>query len=267
MGEERGQDAAGRPARALVREVSPRLADCELTHLERRPIDVARARRQHAAYCALLNRLGRAVVALPPAPDLPDAVFVEDAVVVVDDLAVLTRPGAASRRPEVDTVRAAIPALGLRLAEIRAPATLDGGDVLQVGGTVYVGLTARTDAAAHAQLAALLEPLGRRVVSVRVSGALHLKSAVTALPDGSLLAVPGWLDTAALAGREVVAAAEPAGADVLLTGGHVVVSAAAPRTAEQVAARGFPVSLVQIDEFEKAEAGVTCLSVLVPPAG
>lgn len=252
------------PSTAIVREVSPRLGAAELTYLDRTPVDVDRAREQHRDYCRALTDLGLEVVATPPAPEHPDGVFVEDALVVVGDLGIVTRPGAASRRGEVASITPLLGGLGLRRTDIAAPATLDGGDVLQVGPTVYVGRSSRTNAAAIDQLRALLEPTGRRVTAVEVPGALHLKTAATALPDGTILAVPDWVDTGAFDARQVIAAPEPTGADVLLVGDTVVVSASAPRTADFVAARGWPVVTVAIDEFERVEAGPTCLSVLVP---
>lgn len=252
------------PRTALVRAVSPRLADAELTHLDRTPVDVDRARQQHRGYRRALVELGLAVVDAPPVPEHPDGVFVEDALVVVGDLGIVTRPGAASRRGEVASISPLLGDLGLRRTDITGPATLDGGDVLQVGRTVYVGRSRRTNDQGLDQLRALLEPTGRRVVPVDVTGALHLKTAATALPDGTILAVPSWVDIGAFGDREVIAAPEPAGADVLLVGETVVVSASAPRTAEFVATRGWPVVTVEIDEFERVEAGPTCLSVLVP---
>jgi dimethylargininase len=252
------------PAAALVRAPSSRIVEAELTHLQREPIDLDRVRAQHDGYLDVLSRHGVVPIQLPALDHHPDGVFVEDTVVVVDDLAVLTRPGAASRRGEVPSVRATLEARGYRIAEIRGPATLDGGDVLQVGDAVYVGRTTRTSADGAAQLAALLAPLGRRVVPVPVTGMLHLKSAATALPDGTIVAVPGCVPAAAFAGRQVIAAMEPAGGDVLLLGDSVVVSASAPRTAASIAARGFLVETVELSELEKAEAGVTCMSVLLP---
>lgn len=249
---------------ALVRPVSPRLAEAELTHLDRTPVDVSRARDQHAGYRRMLAELGLEVVVAPPAPAHPDGVFVEDALVVVDDLGILTRPGAPSRRGEVATIAPLLAGLGLQPAALQAPGTLDGGDVLQVGSVVYVGRTTRTDDDGIRQLEELVGPLGREVVPVAVTGALHLKTAATALPDGTILAVTDWLDITAFADREVVPVPEPAGADVLLVGEAVVVSASAPRTAELIAARGWPVRMVEIDEFERVEAGPTCLSVLLP---
>jgi dimethylargininase len=248
---------------ALVRPPSPRLADAELTHLAPRPIDAALAARQHAGYVALLERLGLDVVALPPLDAHPDGVFVEDVVVVVGDLAVVTRPGAATRRGEEDGLEEALAARGLRTARIAAPGTLDGGDVLQVGETVFVGRSTRTNADGIEQLRALVAPLGRTVVPVGVPGALHLKTGATALPDGTVLAVPGWVDVAALAPLEVVPVPEPVGANVLLVDGTVVMADEAPRTAALVAGRGFPVEVLALSEFGKAEGSVTCLSVLL----
>lgn len=251
---------------ALVRAVSNRLGDAELTYLDRVAVDVERARAQHAGYVALLRRLGHEVVEVAPRDDLPDGTFVEDAVVVVDDLAVLTRPGAASRQPEVDSVRDAVAGLGLRTASVEAPATLDGGDVLQVGTTVFVGLGGRTTPDAVEQLREHLSPLGRTVVAVPVLGCLHLKTGATALPDGTVLTVPGWVDTEPFtrAGLPLLEVPEPNGADVVLSGDRVVLSAAAPATASLVRDRGFEVHEVDISELEKAECGPTCLSVLVP---
>jgi len=250
----------------LVRAVSPRLAEAELTFLHREPIDAERAAVQHGGYVDLLRRLGHHVVQVPDAPEHPDGTFVEDAVVVVDDLAVLTRPGAESRRGEVSSVAAVVRSAGLRTAEIAAPATIDGGDVLQVGSRVFVGLGGRTDEAGVDQLRELLAPLGRTVVAVPVTGCLHLKTGATALPDGTVVAVTDWLDTSLFvrAGLRVVEAPEPGGADLLLSGDRVVVSASAPGTAGLVTSLGFEVHPVAIDELEKAECGVTCLSVLLP---
>ncbi|MEX0835251.1 MAG: hypothetical protein WD010_04120 [Nitriliruptor sp.] len=252
-------------AAALVREPSPQLAEGEVTFLARTPLDLQRARVQHAAYLDLLGRLGLEVVHAPPAPDHPDGVFVEDAVVVVDQLAVLTRSGATSRRGETDSLRPVLAERGLTLATIAAPGTLDGGDVLQVGDVIYVGRTTRTNDAGTAQLRDLVSPLGRTVTTVEVAGALHLKTAATALPDGRILAGFGHVPAAGFSGREVIDAQEPSGADVLLVGDAVVIAASAPRTAAMLSARGYRVQQVDIGEFEKVEAGPTCLSVLLPP--
>jgi dimethylargininase len=206
---------------------------------------------------------GWAVLEAPRADDLPDSAFVEDAVVVCDGLAVLTRPGAPERRPEVVGVERTLTALRLELARIEAPGTLDGGDVLQVGTTVYVGRGGRTNAEGIEQLRALLAPRGRAVVAVALKNVLHLKSAVTALPDGTIIgrtenvddpgAFPDFLDVPEEHGTAVVD----------LGDGAVLMSAAAPRTAALFRARGLDVVAVPITEFEKLEGCVTCLSVRI----
>jgi dimethylargininase len=253
------------PRAALVGEVSPRLGEAELTFLAREPMDLALARRQHATYRQVLADAGLEVVVVPTGADQPDGVFVEDTVVVVEDTAVLTRPGAAVRRPEVARIRPLLADRGLAIVAIEPPGTLDGGDVLQVGTTAYVGRTTRTNAAGVEQLARHLAALGRRVVPVEVDGALHLKTAATSLPDGAIVAEPRWVDVAAFRDREVITVPEPAGANLLLLDAAVVVSARAPVTAELVTTRGFEVVTIDLSELEKAEAGPTCLSVLLPP--
>jgi dimethylargininase len=198
-----------------------------------------------------------------PAPDHPDSVFVEDTVVVAGDVAVLTHPGAPRRRGELAGAEDAVRALGLRVARIQAPGHLDGGDVLQVGSTVYVGRGGRTDGEGIRQLRAVLAPLGRLVTPVQLRAVLHLKSAVTALPDGTLVGVADLVDTAPFPSwRE--APEEPGSHLVPLGGGTVLMATSAPRTAEWVSDLGFDVVAVDISEFEKLEGCVTCLSVLVP---
>jgi dimethylargininase len=257
--------AAGRSGEriALVRRPGPRLGDGIVTHVERRPVDVALAMEQHEAYFAAPEAAGWRVRRLPPADDLPDAVFVEDTVVVCDDLAVLARPGAPERAPEVPSMEGMIAELGLETVRIDGEGTLDGGDVLQVGTTVYAGRSGRTNEDALCQLARLLATRGRRVVPVTLKDCLHLKSAMTALPDGSLIGVPELLDTSAVPYLRV--AQEPAGAHVVVLGEkQLLISASAPRTADQLASEGYEVSVVDISEFEKREGCVTCLSVLIP---
>lgn len=254
---------AARRATALVRAPGPRLDAGMVAHIPRRPVDLARARRQHEAYVAALAAAGWRIRPVSPADDQPDAVFVEDTVVICDDLALLARPGAPRRRAEVPGAEKIVRELGLELARIEAPGTLDGGDVLQVGETVYVGRSARTNDDAFCQVARLFGALGRRVVAVPVTGCLHLKSAMTALPDGTLIGLPDLVDTSVLPGLCV--APEPAGAHVLPLGeNRVLVAASAPRTAERLTAEGYDVSRVDISEFEAREGCVTCLSVLIP---
>jgi len=248
---------------ALVRAPGPRLDEGIVTHIARHRVDVDLAREQHHDYLAALAAHGWDPRPVAPADDHPDAVFVEDAVVVVDDLAVLTRPGAPARRGEVAGAEATASQLGLRLARIEAPATLDGGDVLQVGRTVYVGRGGRTDAGGVRQLRALLAPLGRTVVPVALNQVLHLKSAVTALPDGTLIGLPGLVDPTGLPSLRLPP--EEPGAHVVLLGeAELLIAASAPQTAAWLADLGFDVVSVDIGEFEKLEGCVTCLSVLVP---
>ena len=251
---------------ALVRRPSSRMADGITTHIDRVPADGALALRQHAAYVDAVAAGGWAIREVAAADDLPDCAFVEDTVVVLGDLAVLTRPGAAERRAEVAGAEAAVRALGLEVAAIEAPGTLDGGDVLQVGDTVYVGRGGRTNADGIRQLRRHAATRGRTVVPVRLTGVLHLKSAVTALPDGTFVAFePSVFDPSPFPTMRRVP--EEAGAHVVLAGGGTIVMAAsAPRSAAMFADLGFDVVAVDIGEFEKREGCVTCLSVLVGEA-
>lgn len=248
---------------ALVRPATAELTQGIVSHIERVPVDVELAQEQHAAYCAALTAAGWAVLAVDAAPGCPDAVFIEDTVVVVDRIAVLTRPGAPSRRDEVTGVEKAVRELGLDLQRIKASATLDGGDVLQVGDRVYVGRGGRTNAEGIRQLRALLPP-GRTVVPVQLASVLHLKSAVTALPDGTFLALPSLLEAGVFPPTRPVV--EEAGCHVVpLDAERLLISASAPRTADRLADLGFTPVVVDIGEFEKLEGCVTCLSVLVRP--
>ena len=248
---------------ALVREPSSRLAEGIVTHITRSPVDVALARAQHTAYAAAVQACGWVVAQAPAAEDCPDSVFIEDAVVVCEDLAVLTRPGAPARRAEVAGVARAVRSLGLRTAQIQAPGTLDGGDVLQAGHTVYVGRGGRTNGAGIRQLRALLAPLGRTVIAVPLRDVLHLKSAVTALPDGTFLLLPELVPASLFPAVRPVD--EEAGCHVVPLGGdQVLIAASAPRTAGLLDHLGFTPVVVDIGEFEKLEGCVTCLSVLLP---
>lgn len=249
--------------RALTRRPSLRLAEGELTYLSRTPVDVGRAFAQHAAYLELLAQ-HVALVSLPELPGHPDGLFVEDIVVMLEGSAVLTRPGAVSRRGEVNSAEASLTKLGLAVARITAPATLDGGDVLVLDGHVLVGRSTRSNDAAQEQLARLVHGSGRIVSGVDVRGALHLKTAVTRLPDGSLIAAPELVDTAQLEtlGYRVHHAPEASGANVLCLGQTVVVSSDAPKTAAALKHLGLRVVSLEMSELHKLEAGLTCMSVL-----
>ncbi|MFF7215010.1 dimethylargininase [Streptomyces sp. NPDC008238] len=247
--------------KALVRPPGPRLAEGLVTHLARSPVDPGLAVRQWEGYVAALCAHGWETVEVPAADDCPDAVFVEDAVVVFRGVALLARSGAPSRRPETAGAEEAVTALGLRVERVRAPGTLDGGDVLKSGDTVYVGRGGRTDAEGVRQLRSAFEPLGARVVAVPVTKVLHLKSAVTALPDGTVIGYPPLVDDPSAFSRLLPVPEEPGAHVVLLGGGRLLMAASAPRTAELLAGMGYEPVLVDIGEFEKLEGCVTCLSV------
>jgi len=252
-------------ARILVRRPSPQLAAGELTHLDRVPLDADLALAQWHSYVDAFRARGWAVTEIAPADEHPDGVFVEDAVVAFGELAVLTSPGARSRRGELATVAAALDGLGLAVHRIEPPGTLDGGDVLKVGRTAYVGRSTRTNEAGIAQLRAIVDPAGWTVVTVPVTKVLHLKSAVTALPGGPIVGRAAEVDDPSVFGKLLEVPEEHGTAVVDLGAGAVLMSADAPRTAELFGARGFEVVAVPISEFEKLEGCVTCLSVRLRP--
>jgi dimethylargininase len=248
---------------ALVRRPSPLLAEGIVTHIERTPVDVGLAFRQHDAYVEAVAAHGWRIHPVPPADDCPDSAFVEDTVVVCADLAVVTRPGAVQREPETVAVVETARALGLTVATIDPPGTLDGGDVMQVGTTVYVGQGGRTNAEGIRQLAAHVAPLGRTVVAVPLEKVLHLKSAVTALPDGTVLTWGDLVDPAPFTER--MAVPEESGAHVVPLGGtDLLIAASAPATASLLTGMGYTPVVVDISEFERLEGCVTCLNVLIP---
>jgi dimethylargininase len=262
-----GDEAADRKGRiAITRAVSPGINRCELTHLGREEIDIELARRQHQAYEQLLERLGCRMVRLPVEPDLPDSVFVEDAAVVLDELAIVCRPGAASRRAETESVAAAL-APYRELARVVPPGTIDGGDVLRVDRKLFVGLSTRTNGAAVGQLEAFLGPFGYEVVPVRVEGCLHLKSAVTEVAPGVLLVNRSWVEAGYFPGLQLIDVdpREPFGANALRVDGTVVYPTSFPRTRERLEARGIEVAVVDLSELAKAEGAVTCCSLIVEP--
>jgi dimethylargininase len=249
---------------AITRDVSCAIVNCELTHLDREPIDITRARRQHHAYEQVLESLGCEVRRIPAAADMPDSVFIEDTAVVLPELAVITRPGAESRRRELAAVVDALAPLR-RLVHIAAPGTLDGGDVLVLGRAVFVGRSTRTNDAGIQQLRNALAPGGYSVTAVEASDCLHLKSAVTALHAGAVLMNPAWVSRAVFSAFEQVDvdAREPGAANVVAVGGRLVSAAAFPRTRDRLAARGFDVLTVDVSEIAKAEGALTCCSLIV----
>lgn len=249
--------------RAIVRTPSRALSRCALTFLERQPIDFARAAVQHGAYVAALRSAGVEVRVLPADEDLPDAVFVEDTAIVVDECALITRPGIESRRGEVESIAAAL--AGVRpIVRVRAPGTIEGGDVLRAGRTLFVGQTARTNADGTRQLAEAFRPHGYEVVPVTPAGCLHLKSAVTFIGRDTVVVNPDWIDVAVFSRWQCVpvAPSEPTGANALLAGDVVHVAVSAPDTRRKLDALGFTTAGLDTSEFEKAEAALTCLSLL-----
>lgn len=257
---------------ALTRAVSPSIIHCELTHLAREPIDPVRAAEQHDAYERCLESLGCIVQRVEPAPDLPDAVFIEDTAVVLPEVAVITRPGAASRRPETSAVADALRAFR-PVVEIRADAagregpTLDGGDVLCIGHTMYVGGSQRSSDAGCAALQNAVEPFGYEVRRVALQRCLHLKSAVTAIAEDTVVFNPEWIDVRNIdvAYTIEIDAMEPFAANVLRIGDTLVMDAAHVRTIAKLRAHGFRVERVDASELAKAEGGVTCCSILIHP--
>jgi dimethylargininase len=254
---------------AFVREVAGSLARCELTHLARAAIDAQRARQQHALYVTELAALGCRIEWLPPLEEHADGVFVEDTAVLVPEVAVVTRPGAASRRGEVESVAAALDR-HLEVRRLGEPARLEGGDVLRVGRKLYVGQAdgpgARTNAAGIKQLGEALKPFGYVVQALALHGCLHLKSACTFIPPETLLVNAAWVDPAQIAAGRVIAVdpAEPYAANTLTLRGLTLVSSAYPRTQRRLDAAGIATRALDVSELHKAEAALTCMSLLLP---
>ncbi|HKM79968.1 MAG TPA: arginine deiminase-related protein [Candidatus Acidoferrum sp.] len=248
---------------AITREVSSSLPNCELTFILRQLIDLAKARAQHHAYEGLLRKLGARVISLPEEPDLPDSMFVEDPAIVFDELAVICSLGAEIRRKEAPSLAAALERYR-KLAFVKLPGLLEGGDVLRVGKRIFVGLTRRTNAVGVRQLAVIVSQFGYDLTAVPVEGCLHLKSAVTCLGRNTLLGNRAWFQWSRMDGFEWVDvdAAEPHAGNALAIGDTVVFPVSFPRTKERIESRGFHVTTIEIGELQKAESGLTCSSLL-----
>ncbi len=252
-------------SRAFTRAVSRKISECALTHLERQPINRELARAQHSAYEQALAKAGLEIVRLPELADDPDAVFVEDTAILLGSNAVITRPGAPSRFGEIASTE-----LGLEphfTVHRLASGTLDGGDVMRIGRTIYVGLSSRTNAEGAAALRSLAAPLGYEVVKVEPSQCLHLKTAVTfAGEDGSgtprILVNPDWVDPAIFKDVEPIRTSEPSAANCLRAGDRLILPAGNPRTADQLSGLGYSLVEIDVSELQKAEAGVTCMSLI-----
>jgi dimethylargininase len=248
---------------AITRAVSPAILHCELSFIDRHPIDLTKAEQQHHAYEQLLQKLGARLFSLPAEPDLPDSMFVEDPAIVLDELAVILPLGTESRRPEAVSLAAALSKFR-KLAHIALPGTMEGGDVLRVGRKLFVGLSKRTSAEGIRQLAEILAPHHYEVAGVPVTGCLHLKSAVTEVGRNTLLANRAWFDASPFEGFAWIDVdpAEPHAANALALGGTVIFPASFPRTRARIEARGFAVTPLDISELQKAESGLTCSSLL-----
>ena len=248
---------------AIRRRISPAMENCELTFLGRRAIDLVRADEQHLEIARRLGAEGLTVIMLPAQAGLPDSTFTEDTAIVLDEVAIITRPGAVSRQPESESMAALLAHFRPR-RWIAAPGTIEGGDVVRVGQTLYVGCGTRTSAAGIASLEEIVAPYGYRVVAVPLAHCLHLKTGATCLGDGTWLVNPAWVEPGSLPGFRIltVPESEPWAANTLCLNGKIYLPAGNQRTEEMLREAGYQVETVVIDELQKAEAGLTCLSVI-----
>ncbi|HUG33657.1 MAG TPA: arginine deiminase family protein [Anaerolineales bacterium] len=249
---------------AITRDISPRFNECEITHIDRSPIDVAVAQSQHHGYVQALKDLGCAVLELPAEPDLPDSVFVEDAAIVFPEAALITNPGADSRKPETESIARALTPYR-ELIQVKPPATVDGGDVLVLGKDIFVGMSTRSNRDAVDQLNQLLDRFGYQAHAVDLHDCLHLKTAVTRVDDKTLLINQGWVDVEHFEGYELIGVdpTEPFAGNCLPINGSIIVPTAFPKTAKKLEARGFTLKQVIVDELAKAEGAVTCCSLII----
>jgi dimethylargininase len=248
---------------AITRKVSPAIAQCELTHLERQPIDFSIANAQHSRYEQALRSLGVEVISLPAEPDLPDSVFVEDAALILDEVALLTRPGADSRKPELESISNALKPYR-ELIPIQPPGSLDGGDILQIDRMIYVGISTRSNAAAIQQMQTSLKPFGYQVRGIQVTGCLHLKSAVTQVSGQTLLINPAWVDQAEFSAYKLINVhpEEGSAANALKVNQALLYQPCFPRTLERLEKAGLHPILVDASELAKAEGALTCCSLI-----
>jgi dimethylargininase len=249
---------------AITRKISPRFNECEITHIERTPIDLDIANAQHQGYVDALAEIGCQVIELPAEADFPDSVFVEDTAFILPEVAVITRPGADSRKPETESIVRAL-APHLPLVHITAPATVDGGDVLVLGKNIYVGISTRSNAEAIQQMQGLLDNYGYKVIGVEMRDCLHLKTALTKVDDKTLLINPNWVDTSHFKGFDWIEVdpSEPFAANCLPVNGKIIFPTSFPKTRAKLEARGYQIQPVTVDELAKAEGAVTCCSLII----
>ena len=248
---------------AITRDVNAAIGSCELTFLRRAAIDIGLAVQQHEDYQSALSSLGCEIVSIPTEEGLADSVFVEDTALVLDEIAVLCRPGAASRRPEVAGVEQALNQYRT-LASIESPGTVDGGDLLCVGKVIYAGLSTRSNQTGIDQLRSIVADYGYSVKAVEVPDCLHLTSAVSQVSPGVLLINPDWVSRSAFGDCELIAIDndEPHAANALLVRNSIVYPSSFPRTADKLVTRGIDVIPVDMSELQKAEGAATCCSLI-----
>lgn len=248
---------------ALTRPVSESIAHCELTHLHRQPIDIRKARDQHAAYEKCLEEIGCTLLRLPESAGLPDSVFVEDTAVVLDELAIIMRPGVASRRDETKSVAESLKRFR-NLYYIAAPGTVDGGDVLRIGMKLYVGISGRSNKEGAEQMRTILKPYGYEIIEVAVNGCLHLKSAVTQVADSTVLINKDWVDYEIFNSNPCIEVdpSEPYAANALWLNGTVMYPASFPQTRKKLEEAGIQLRIVDASELAKAEGALTCCSII-----
>jgi len=249
---------------AITRDISPRFNECEITHIDRTPIDVSVAQAQHYGYVQAIKELGYAVLELPAEADFPDSVFVEDTAIVLPDVALITRPGADSRKPEIESIIQALRPYR-ELVSIESPGTLDGGDVLVLGKNIYVGLSTRSNMNAVNQMNQLLGKYGYKTHGVEMHDCLHLKTAVTRVDDKTLLINRKWVDVENFEGFDLIDVdeSEPFAANCLPMGDSIIFPVAFPKTGEKLTSRGYKIKPVVVDELAKAEGAVTCCSLVI----
>ena len=249
---------------AITREVSSRFNECEITHIVRTPIDMKIARAEHHEYVQAFRQLGCQVIELPEETDLPDSVFVEDTAFILDEVAVITRPGADSRKPETESItRTLFPYRPL--VHITEPATVDGGDVLVLGKNIYVGISTRSNDAAIRQMQELLNQYGYKVTGVRLHDCLHLKTAVTRVDEKTLLINPKWVDTIHFKNFNWIEVdpSEPYAANCLPVAGVIIYPTTFPKTQKRLEQKGYKITTVNVAELAKAEGAVTCCSLII----
>lgn len=249
---------------AITRAISPRFNECEITHIDRTPIDLDIARAQHSQYVNTLKQLGCDALELPAEADLPDSVFVEDTAFILPQTAVITRPGADSRKPETESIIQAL-SPHIKLVHIQEPATLDGGDVLVVGKRIFIGISTRSNQDAIDQLNEMLKDDGYIVTGVKLHDCLHLKSAVTRVDDNTLLINKNWVDAHQFEQYELIEVdpSEPHAANCLPIGDSIIYPTSFPKTSAKLRARGYKIVSVEVDELAKAEGAVTCCSLIL----